>query len=165
MNKKLSIAAIASFLMILLLQWQGSLLKTSFSPRGIIDLEFADTPQRLHELLMGWKISMVKINIWLDFLFIVCYVILLSLASEISALKWQSSFMRQIGLVMARLAYLAGVLDIAENLLMLQSIYGNFTSASLQLTYYCALVKFMIAGIILIYLLISLPILLRNNKN
>lgn len=165
MHKKLSIAAIASLLMIFLLQWQGSVLKTQFSPRGIIDLEFADTPRRLHELLMGWDVSIVKINIWLDFLFIVSYVILLSLASEISALKYPLGFMRETGLVMARLAYLAGVLDIAENLLMLQSINGNFTSASLQLTYYCALVKFLLAGLILVYLLISLPKLLRKDKN
>ena len=164
MKKNLSVAAVASVLMIIVLRWQGSSLKTLASPRSIVDLEFADTPLRLQELLAGWNISVVKGNIWLDFLFIVCYVLLLSIASEIGAMKWRFEIMRQIGFTLARIAYMAGILDIAENLLMLQSVAGNFTPTSLQLTYYCAAVKFILVGMILLYLLVSLPVAIRKNK-
>lgn len=164
MKKNLPVAAIASFLMMVVLRWQGASLKTTTSSRAIVDLEFADTSQRLHELLLNWDISVVKMNIWLDFLFIVSYVLLLSIASEICAMKWPAGIMRQAGLILARVAFAAGILDIAENLFMLQSIAGNFTVASLQLTYYCAAVKFSLAAIILLYLLVSLPLAIRKNK-
>lgn len=164
MKKNLSVAAVASVWMIIVLRWQGRSLKTPASPGSIIDLEFADTPLRLQELLAVWNISAVKGNIWLDFLFIVCYVLFLSIASEICAMKWREEIMRQIGFTLARIAYMAGMLDIAENLLMLQSIAGNFTPTSLQLTYYCAAVKFILVAVILLYLLVSLPVAIRKNK-
>ena len=164
MKKNLTVAAIASFLMVVVLRWQGAPLKTPLSPRAIVDLELAGTPQRLHALLMNWDLSVVKMNIWLDFLFIVSYTLFLSIAAAICAMKWQAGIMRQLGLTLVRLAYLAGILDVTENLLMLQSITGNFTSLSLQLTYYCASIKFGLAAIILLYLLVSLPVAIRKNK-
>jgi hypothetical protein len=63
-------------------------------------------------------------------------------------MKWPAGIMRQAGLTLARVAYMAGILDIAENLLMLQTIGGNYTTASLSLTYYCAAVKFTLAAIV-----------------
>ena len=164
MKKSLPVAAIASLLMMIILHWQGAGLTTTTSPKGIVDLEFADTTQKLHELLVNWDISTVKINIWLDFLFIVCYVLFLSIASELCAMKWPAGIMRQMGLTLARVAYAAGILDIAENLFMLQSIAGNFTLTSLHITYYCAAVKFTLAAVILLYLVVSLPVAIRKNK-
>ncbi len=164
MKRNLSIAALLSFLMILVMRWQGAALKTPTTPRAILDLEFADNAHRLNEVLAVWSITVVKGNIWLDFLFIVTYVLLLSLSAEYAAMKWSEGVGRQTGLFMARAAYIAGVLDISENLLMLQSISGHYTSPSLQLTYYCAAIKFILAGCILLYLLLSLPIILRQKK-
>jgi hypothetical protein len=163
MKKNLSVAALGSLLMIVVMRFQGSSLKTTTSPRGIIDLEFANTPQRLHELLLRWDISVVKMNIWLDFLFIVSYVLFLSIAAGLCAEKWpERSVPRQAGLFFAKITYVAGILDIAENLLMLQSIQGNFTDVSLQLTFYCAAVKFILAALILIYLVGSIPFVIRK---
>ncbi|MCK9403143.1 MAG: hypothetical protein M0Q26_07065 [Chitinophagaceae bacterium] len=164
MKKNLSVSAIALFLMFMLMRWQGGSLKTVNSPRAIVDLEFANTPQKLHDLLIGWEISVVKMNVWLDFLFIVAYVTFLSVAAEFCAMKWPVGMGRKAGLWLARLAYLAGVLDIAENLLMLQSVAGHFNPASLQLTYYCAVTKFSLAALVISYLLISLPFAIRKNK-
>jgi hypothetical protein len=165
MNKKLSVATIATVIMVVIMRWQGAGLKTAISPGAIVNLEFAKTPERLNELMMNWDIAVVKMNIWLDFLFIVCYTLFLSIASTITAHKWPEGFMRVFGLTFARVAFAAGILDIAENLFMLQSIAGNFTSVSLQLTYCCAAIKFTLAAIILLYLLLSLPVIIRKNKS
>ena len=163
MKKNLSVAALGSLLMIIVMRFQGGTLKTKDSPRGIIDLEFADTPQRLHELLSRWDISVVKMNIWLDFLFIVSYVLFLSIAAELCAEKWpEASVPRKAGLFFAKIAYVAGILDIAENLLMLQSIQGNYTNISLQLTFYCAATKFVLAALIIVYLVASIPFVIRK---
>ena len=53
MKKNLTVTAIASILMIVVLRWQGAPLKSLDSPRAIVDLELADTPQRLHALLLN----------------------------------------------------------------------------------------------------------------
>ena len=165
MKKKLSVSAIAVLFMIILMRVQGSSLKTVTSPRAIVDLEFADTPQRFQDLMLHWDISVVKMNIWLDFLFIVTYVLFLSIAAELTANKWGEGFAQKTGFWLARIAYVAGVLDIAENLLMLQSVAGNYTNTSLQLTAYCAAGKFILAGLVLLYLLISLPVSIRKSKD
>jgi hypothetical protein len=165
MKKNLSIAALGSVLMIIVMRFQGSSLKTPVSTRSIIDLEFADTSQRVYELLSRWDISMVKMNIWLDFIFIICYVLFLSLAAEACALQWpENSMPKQAGLFLARIAYAAGIFDVVENLFMLQTVEKNFTDLSLQLTFYCAAIKFMLIAFILIYFIVSLPLVIKNKS-
>ncbi|MES2372623.1 MAG: hypothetical protein V4557_08590 [Bacteroidota bacterium] len=163
MKKNISVAAILTVIMVIVMRWQGNALVNTISPGGIINLEFADTPQRLQELLSHWDIATIKTNIWLDFLFIVSYVLFLSVAAELCAERWpENSVPQQAGLFFARMAYLAGMLDVIENLLMLQSIQGNYTVTSLQFTFYFAAVKFLLAGVIIVYLIASLPFIIRK---
>lgn len=163
MRKKISIAALGTFVMFIALRWQGSTLQTTTSPRGIVDLEFAITAQRLQELLIRWDITVVRINIWLDFIFIISYTFFLSLCAEMYASKWQpNSLLSRAGYLLAKLAFAAGIFDIAENLLMLQSIAGNYTDNSLQLIFYCAAIKFMLVFFIFLYLIISFPLGFRK---
>lgn len=163
MRKNISIATLGSVILFIIMRWQGSTLKTTTSPRAIVDLEFADSALRLHDLLVRWDITVVRMNIWLDFLFIIAYTIFLSLAAEFFATKWPvKSLFSRIGYLLAKLAYAAGIFDIAENLLMLQSISGNYTESSLQLTFYCASIKFILVALIFLYLIISLPLGFRK---
>ena len=163
MKKGLFLPAVGSVLMFVVLRTQGAPLKTLLSPRGIIDLEFADTPARLTALLAQWNLHVVTLNIWLDFLFIIAYTLFLSFASIRCAEKWPPASMpAKAGLFFARLAYLAGLFDIAENIFMLRSVAGYFTATSLQITVYCASAKFIIAALIVVYLIASLPFVFRK---
>ncbi len=45
MKKNISIAAILTVIMVIVMRWQGNALVNTISPGGIINLEFADTPQ------------------------------------------------------------------------------------------------------------------------
>ncbi len=165
MNKKLILIAISCFCLIVLLRIQGADLITLKTPRGILDLEFANSPAKLYDTLSAWDILLVKQNIWIDFLFIPTYVLLLSLVSSICSNRW-SGFFSRVGAIFARAAFVAGLLDIAENLLMLQSVAGNYTPSSLWLTYYCASLKFLIVLCLLSYFLISFPVLFKKyNSN
>jgi hypothetical protein len=165
MKQKLLVAAFACVLMFTALHWQGASLVTTVSSKGIVDLEMATKPSQIKILMETWDLSVAKMNIWIDFLFIVSYVAFLALASESVSTKWENQGMHIIGLTLARVAVVAGVLDIGENLLMLQTIAGNFTVVSLQMTHYFATIKFTLAAIILIYLFISIPVILRNTKS
>ncbi len=165
MKKNLSVAAIGCVIMLIIMRWQGAGLITPVSPKGIVDLELATTTLRVQELLLRWNMASLKMNIWLDFLFIVSYVLFFSIATETVSNKWPDpGFMRKAGLWLARLAYVAGVFDIAENLLMLQTVSGNHTNASLHLTYYCAILKFGLIACIVVYLLVSLPTIFRKKN-
>jgi hypothetical protein len=165
MRQKLIVAAFACVLMMAALQWQGASLKRNISPRGIVELEMATQPRQIAILMEIWDMSVVKMNIWIDFLFIVTYVAFLALASEAVSSKWKNQSFKIIGLTLARVSVVVGVLDIGENLLMLQTIAGNFTVVSLQMTHYFATIKFTLAAIVLIYLLISIPVSLRNSQS
>lgn len=158
------IAALFCILMMSALRWQGAVLKTSDTPRAIVDLELANKPELVQAILSVWTIKDVRLNIQLDFLFIVAYVFFLALAAEGIASKWRTSKMQFLGWLMARFALVAGVLDIGENLLMLQTIDQHFSLLSLNLTRYAALIKFGLVGIILLYLIISLPNLFKKQS-
>ncbi len=162
MKRKLTLSAIASVILFIVLRFQGAALKTPISKRAIVDLEFADTPQRIQELFVVWNMQTVRINVWIDFLFIIAYVSFLSLASKTTAVKWKSIYFKQIGYICSRLAFVAGLFDVCENILMLQTTDGSFTTVSLQFTFYCAAIKFILAGLIVMYLLISLPMILKR---
>lgn len=156
------IAALFCILMMAAMRWQGAVLITPDSPRAIVDLELANEPQRVQTLLSIWSIKDVRLNIQIDFLFIVAYVVFLTLAAERMAAKWKISTMQLIGWLLARLALVAGFLDIAENLLMLQTIDQSYSPLSLNLTRYAALLKFGLVGLVLLYLLISIPLFFKK---
>lgn len=156
------IAALFCILMMSAMRWQGAVLKTVDSPRAIVDLELANEPQRVQALLSNWNIQDVRLNIQIDFLFIVAYTVFLALAADGMATKWRFSSMQFLGWLMARLAFIAGILDIAENLLMLQTIEQHYSHLSLSLTRFAALTKFGLVGLVLLYLLISIPNLFKK---
>ncbi|MBH2004513.1 MAG: hypothetical protein I8H66_07480 [Sphingobacteriia bacterium] len=164
MKKRIAVAAISCLVVIVLMRVQGAGLITALTPRGILDLEFANSPARLTTVLAAWDQATVTCNIWIDFLFIPAYVLFLSLSVAAVSVNRGNGFLRNAGAWLERAAYVAGVLDIAENLLMLQSIAGNYTPDSLWLTYYCAGLKFGIVLCIIVYLLISLPLIFKKNK-
>jgi hypothetical protein len=158
MKKDITLATFGFVIMLVIMRFQGSALTTPVSPLAIINLEFADTPQRITDLLSHWDITVVKMNIWLDFLFIASYVYFLFVMAERFSLKWPDGhMMRQAGLFLSRVSIVAGMFDVVENLLMLQTIAGNYTTLSLQLTFYCAAFKFVLIGIVFLYFIISVP--------
>jgi hypothetical protein len=163
-KKRLFIAGISCILMMSVLQWQGAVLKTAQSPRAIVDLEFAQKPEQVQALMAIWMVKDIRINIQLDFLFIVAYVAFLAIGAVAIAKKWTVPLMQNLGWLMARLALLAGLLDVAENLMMLQTIGGHYSDLSLQITHYCALIKFSLVGLVLVYLLLSIPILFKKSS-
>lgn len=165
MKKKLLIAAISFLLIFIAMRFQGASLKTAITPGGILNLEFANSPAKLIEALNTWDLTVAKQNIWIDFLFIPSYVLLISMLAAFCASKWENTLLIRIGSLLTKAAFVAGVLDIAENLLMLESIAGNYTPSSLWLTYYCAGIKFLIVSIAVLYIIISIPVLLKNNQS
>lgn len=141
-----------------IMQFQGRSLKTALNPIGIIDLELADTESELNSLLANWDIQTVQLNIWIDFLFIVAYTFFFIQSIRLILAKHRFNWLQQLGKKLIALAYVAAILDVIENMLMLCSITGHYTDGSLSATASIASLKFSIIAVILLYLNIMLII-------
>lgn len=158
MKNPLLLSFLSVLAMILVMKWQGADLITPVSPKGILDLEFARSDKTLAELKLFWNDRDLTLNIYLDFLFIAAYVWFLTTACRHmgkSGAKWSGIFN---GLALA-----AGSLDVLENCLMLLIWNGGLESSWLQAVYFIALIKFVLAGTVVLYLLVTLPLLFRRN--
>lgn len=130
---------------------QGAPLKTTGTPLAILDLEFAWNLARGEKVLSAWSgqlLDVARINIYIDFLFIIGYSAFLNLACNALAAKhtggWQTA-----GLKIGRLMPIAGIFDIAENALMLLSLQATPNNNTAMATTAFALFKFalVLAGI------------------
>jgi len=161
MKRKLLISFLVLILMIFLMRWQGNSLNTPQSKHGIVDLEFAKTGERLSQLRLFWNHSDVVENIFLDFLFIAAYTWFFVTACNFVKEKnpwlyWGKNF--------SGIAIAAGLFDVCENFLMLLVWNGRFGPGVLQIVYYCAAIKFILAAIVILYLLISIPFALKSKR-
>lgn len=139
----------------------GKPLITPVSPKGIIDVEFSRTTERFHQLQLFLDPAKVTTNIYLDFLFIASYTWFLVTActyirNRTKWIKWGNIF---IGLAIA-----AALFDACENFLMLLIFQGKFLPSVLQVVFYCALIKFVLAGLVVLFLLGSWPFVLRRKN-
>ncbi|MCA6475763.1 MAG: hypothetical protein IM541_07930 [Chitinophagaceae bacterium] len=148
------LSAITTAILFGWLRLQGEGLITATSPLGIVDLELADTPSRLSALLLAWNKAIAVNNILIDFLFIPSYALFLSLGCRQLAMGYRQSVLVTIGNFMAKGVWLAAFLDVIENLLMLGSIHGYYSSSSLELTRWVAIIKFSLVAIAVLFLVI-----------
>lgn len=147
-----------------IMQFQGRSLKTALNPIGIIDLELADTVPELNALLRNWDMDVVRVNIWIDFLFILAYTFFFIQSIRLILAKHRVNWLQQLGKRLIVLAYLAAILDVIENILMLASIMGYYSAGSLSATASIATLKFLIIGIILVCLLGSLLLRIKSEE-
>lgn len=139
-----------------IMQFQGRSLKTALNPIGIIDLELADTVAELNAVLINWDKSIVRLNIWIDFLFIAAYTFFFIQSLRLLIVKHRFSGLQKVGKWLIGFAYLAAVLDVIENVLMLFSISGQYSVSSVFVTAVVASCKFALIAVILLYLIGSL---------
>ncbi len=147
-----------------LMQWQGAALKNSFTPMGIIHLEFAPSAEVFQKILSQWDLQTLRWNLALDFLYIPVYTYFFRLTLALLAHRHRSKLVQQIGLLLRNAALLAFLCDILENIGMIISLGGLTSTWIYSLTNKLAGVKFAIIGINMIYILVSLPTLFLRNK-
>ncbi|HEX6333829.1 MAG TPA: hypothetical protein VFZ78_06365 [Flavisolibacter sp.] len=161
MKKNFWISLLSVIVMIMVMRWQGAALVTPQTPRGIIDLEFAGTVDRFRSMRMFIDSNAAMVNLYLDFLFIISYVWFLSSAAKLAE---RTGFRLIPSEWPVRIAFLAGLLDIGENMLLLDALAAGGTRFTLQLTWWLALIKFTAAGIVVLFLLLAAIVLLFTRK-
>ena len=164
MKSKLIFFGSLAALLFLVLRIQGASLITETTPLGIIDFEFANTPERLNKVLFGWSNADIKVNIYLEFVFIPFYVLFFSNAVQACADVWTNPAMSNLGMFLPKVVYLAGGLDLFENKMLLDSFAGSFTDTSLILTSCIAGAKFLLLLLVILYLIMSISNLFLYKK-
>ena len=165
MKTRLIVFGSLTALFFFILRIQGANLITEATPYGIVNLEFASTAEELNAVLFGWPNADVKANIYIDFVFIPFYVLFFSTAALACSQAWVSSSMQSAGKSLSKAVYFAGVLDLIENKIMLDSFAGSFSDFTLMLTNWCAGAKFLLLLVVMLYIVISIPfIFFYKNK-
>lgn len=158
---------IGTITLIIILQQQGKVLRTPKTKWGIVSLELAKTKEEADIVLNTWEqeiingTSIARKNIRLDFIFIFFYSLYLFAACRkirYHSQKWQ----KKAGKNFAYMALAAGCFDVAENILMLKALNGNYDVITTLITFVCAVTKFALAGFAVVYIFLGFPRLFRS---
>ncbi len=138
-----------TFWMLNIMGKTGAPLKTVETPRQIVNLELAFTKQKTDSVIGIWEkknvLSDAVNNTHWDFLFIFFYTGLFFLICKEMAVRfYEKRNWFRTGWFFAKLSLVAGIFDVAENLLMLQSLNGNRSALISFCTGLFASIKFAI---------------------
>ena len=144
-------------------------LKTPAAPAGIISFELAGSPAAAEEILASWDPSArikAGISLGLDFFFLAAYAFTLAGVSRHVAGRLPPRFrrLRALGGLMAKGAWLAGGLDVVENLALIQLLTGNDKVWLPVLAAWCAWPKFSLAACALTYIGAGAVVLIVRGK-
>jgi hypothetical protein len=162
-NKRFLPVLVFFILMFFAMRIQGAALITSFSPRGIIDLEFARIPSLFNQMLQRMGRTNILINVFLDFIFIISYWLFFTVAfNKLSVGRTTAIFQMQGGHY--ALISVAAVLDIVENISMLICLSAGATPFWVYLTYVVAMIKFFAVALAILHLLILLLLFFAKRR-
>jgi len=152
---------IGTLLMILVMYKTGASLKTNDTPNGILDLEFASNAAKATAVVNAWQksetvdnIQIAKLNTELDFIFLFFYSIFLNMVCR-SIAALHTGMARNIGLIVATGAIIAGMLDILENIGMLLTLHGYIYNSITILTFSFSVTKWILALLAILYFLVA----------
>jgi hypothetical protein len=161
MKRNLLISFALLIISIIIMRWQGSSLVTPISPKGIIDLEFARTGERFQQLRLFLNQRTIVNNIYLDFVFVAAYTWFL--VSACRYIRFKTGWNKWCNMSIS-IAISAAMFDVCENFLLLMILNGRFSTSLLEVVFWCAAIKFVLAGMVVLFLLLAWPFTLRRTK-
>ena len=158
---------IGTAIMIVVMTKTGATLKTTATPKGILDLEFAYNTSKVATVTTAWageNINAAKTNTYLDFIFLIFYSLFLFFTCKKIA-RCSNGWFSKAGMLLANGALIAGFLDVLENVGMLYTLSGNYCSGTVALlTTTCSLIKWALALLAAAYCLAGLIYLISQKK-
>jgi len=131
-------------------------LTTPEAPYGIISFEFARTSQKAESILASWD-ELTRLHAALglgfDYLFMPAYAATIGLACLMAAdvIKGRRWPLPSVGFLLWWGLWLAALLDAIENVGLINILFGDTGNFSPALSYWCALIKFGLVFLGLIY--------------
>jgi hypothetical protein len=160
----LPVLFIGTMLMIIVMTKTGATLKTPATPNGILNLEFAYNTAKTTTVVKAWapnnNITAAKNNTYYDFIFLLFYSLFLFLTGKkIAQIKNSTT-----GLLIAKGALMAGVLDIFENAGMLYTLSANVSENVALFTTIFSVIKWLLALIAAVYCITGFIQLILRRK-
>jgi len=147
-----------TLILFLVFGFTGEPLNTDPAPFGIISFELAGRVEVSESILSSWDGDArvrAAFGLGLDFLFIPVYTAALTLGCALSSRSIESSSwpLPQIGNTLAWGVCLAGFLDVIENVSLLTILFGGTAALWPQIAAICAIIKFSLIFLALVFTL------------
>ena len=145
-QRRLTISTIAIAIAMLVVDHP---LKTTHAPLGIISLQLAGTTQAAKQVVYDWDHRdrlLAAFGLGLDYLFLASYSLWMFFGCRWAAVRWSRSNPRRASqfALLAWGAILAGVLDAAEDVVLLIFLLSDGRSVLYPLAFWCAVAKFLL---------------------
>jgi len=140
-------------------QKTGKPLITEKAPSGIVSFELAGSGVTARAIVQSWGPSgraYAALNLGIDYLFLFLYAVTIGLGSVLVAGLFKRGFLYNLGIIFSWLILVAGGLDAVENYALIKILFGPMSDGLAVTARWCAIPKFTIVALSLIYLLISL---------
>ncbi len=140
------------------MQVTGSALVNDIAPGGIVTFELIGSMAGSQSIMDSWQgpsMTWAGMNMGLDFLFLVLYSLTISLGCVILAEKLPEKMqkLKRVGQGMSRIVFLAAGLDIVENIALMTLLTGSQNDYLPALARWCAIPKFGLVLIALLYVM------------
>jgi hypothetical protein len=138
----------------------GKPLITPAAPSGIVSFELAGSLSNARELLESWGPTgrvYAGLSLGTDYLFLVAYSIAISLGCVLASRRFlqRSGYLSGVGAILAWAIFGAALFDSVENYALIQLLLGAEQSLWPVLARICAIPKFLIVGLGLLYILLG----------
>jgi hypothetical protein len=170
-NKKrfFIILLILTVLLLFITNAVGAPLTTTSAPYGIVSFELAFTPARAEQIITSWsqaaqlRASFIQ---GLDFLFPLVYSAALGLGCLLSAsvLSTRGKLFASLGGILAWGLILAAACDYIENVALITELFGRVQSPYPEVAGVCAVIKFTIILLAILYICYGLVIRLLSKS-
>jgi hypothetical protein len=146
----------------------GGPLKTEAAPQGIVSYEFAGNVSSAQEMLDSWKpqaLAHAGFNLGFDFVFLLAYAAAIGLACAwVADVLQERRRLAALGLWLAWGQGLAALLDAVENTALLKMLLGSASSPWPQIAWSCALPKFALVFLGLVYVVVGVVLRVLDLK-
>jgi len=159
-KRTLIISGFFTIIIFLTLGYFDRSLITETVPNGIISLELAKDIDKSISIISSWNLN-AKVNaglsLGIDFLFLVVYSIFFATACYLVAQKYlnKNNWTYKIGLLLARLQFVAALFDAIENIALIKLLLGSNNNIFSLIAYYFASIKFVLIAIGIIYIIVG----------
>lgn len=169
-TKTLVVLGTATIVFNLVLAWIDDRLKATGGP-GIIGLEFAGSLERVEEIQAEWGSHdeyLARLSLWIDFGFMASYGAFFALACvavrDFAARRGLGK-LAAAGVIAPACAIGAALFDLAENAIWLLLLGGHLGFAAPAIATACAILKFALIAVAILYSLVGLIAWLRLRRS
>jgi hypothetical protein len=151
---------ILALVLMVVQQVLGNPLMTEAAPSGIVSFELAGSLPNAREMLESWGPTgrvYAGLSLGTDYLFLIVYSIAISLGCVLILRRFlqRSGFLSAVGVILAWAIFGAALFDSVENYALIQTLLGAEQSLWPALARVCAIPKFLIVGLGLLYVLLG----------